>query len=140
MFRARVGSPRGLRWGVLALSAAFLLVTVGADPADARSGHRRVKQAAKHAVQKRSSYEPPYAAIVVDANSGRVLHASNPDSRRHPASITKIMTLYLLFEQIEAGKLKLDTPLTVSAPAPSPAPPQLHLQPRQTLQGQEANQ
>jgi D-alanyl-D-alanine carboxypeptidase len=138
MFRARVGSPRGLRWGVLALSAVFLLVTVGADSADARSRHRRVKQAVKHAVQKRSSYEPPYAAIVVDANSGRVLHAANPDSQRHPASITKIMTLYLLFEQLEAGKLKLDSSLTVSARAASQAPSKLDLKPGQTIKVEDA--
>jgi D-alanyl-D-alanine carboxypeptidase len=138
MFRACVGSPRGLRWGALALSAVFLLVTVGADPADARSRHRRVKQAVKHAVQKRSSYEPPYAAIVVDANSGRVLHAANPDSRRHPASITKIMTLYLLFEQLEAGKLKLDSSLTVSARAAAQAPSKLDLKPGQTIKVEDA--
>ena len=56
----------------------------------------------------------PYADIVVDANSGNVLHATNPDALRHPASLTKIMTLYLLFEQLEAGKLKLDSQLKVS--------------------------
>ena len=54
---------------------------------------------------------PPYAAIVVDANTGAVLHAANPDELRHPASLTKIMTLYLLFERLEAGKLRLDTAL-----------------------------
>ena len=48
-----------------------------------------------------SSYDPPYAAIVVDANTGAVLHAANPDAPRHPASLTKIMTLYLLFERLE---------------------------------------
>jgi len=133
MFRARVGSPHGLRWGVLALSAIFVLVTVGADPADARN-RRRVKQTA----QKHSSYEPPYAAIVIDANSGRVLHAANPDSRRHPASITKIMTLYLLFEQVEAGRIKLDTPLTVSARAAAQAPSKLNLKPGQTIKVEDA--
>ena len=59
-------------------------------------------------------YNPPYAAIVVDAKTGVVLHEANPDSPRHPASLTKIMTLYLLFEQLEAGKIKLDTPMEVS--------------------------
>ena len=38
--------------------------------------------------------------------SGKMLHSTNPDAPRHPASLTKIMTLYLLFEQLEAGKLK----------------------------------
>jgi D-alanyl-D-alanine carboxypeptidase len=138
MFRTCVGSPRGLRWGVLALSAVFLLVTVGADSADARSSRHRAKHAVKHSVKKRSTYEPPYAAIVIDANSGRVLHAANPDSLRHPASITKIMTLYLLFEQIEAGKLKLDSSLTVSARAASQAPSKLDLKPGQTIKVEDA--
>ena len=56
------------------------------------------------------SYNPPYAAIVVDANNGAVLHAAAPDAPRHPASLTKIMTLYLLFERLESGKIALDTP------------------------------
>src|SRR5215468_10865869 len=110
MFRRRIEASRGLRWGALALSAAFLVTTVGSDVADARSRHRRAKATShKHSAQARSSYSPPYAAIVVDANSGRVLHGANPDSLRHPASITKIMTLYLLFEQLEAGRIRLDT-------------------------------
>ena len=57
------------------------------------------------------THAAPYADIVVDANSGTVLHSTNPDAQRHPASLTKIMTLYLLFEQLEAGKLKLDSQL-----------------------------
>jgi D-alanyl-D-alanine carboxypeptidase len=102
----------------------LLFVSAGADPADARARSRRAKQ---------SAYQPPYAAIVVDANSGRVLHAANPDSLRHPASITKIMTLYLVFEQIESGKLRLDTELPVSAHAASQAPSKLGLRPGQTI-------
>jgi len=129
MFRACVGASRGLRWGVLAVAAAVLLVSVGTDPADARS-RRRAKST--------GGYAPPYAAIVVDANSGRVLHATNADSLRHPASITKIMTLYLVFEQIEAGKLRLDTPLPVSAHAASQAPSKLGLRPGQTISVEDA--
>ena len=98
--------PRGLRWGVCSLVAAFSLVAVAGQNADAR---RRKASG--------SNYSPAYAAIVVDANSGTVLHASNPDALRHPASLTKIMTLYMLFERLEAGKLKLDTRLKVSAHA-----------------------
>ena len=61
------------------------------------------------------NYHPPYSAIVIDNNSSQVLHDENADEPRHPASLTKIMTLYLLFEQLEAGRLKLDTQLRVSA-------------------------
>jgi D-alanyl-D-alanine carboxypeptidase len=142
MFRS-VGGSRGLRFGALAVSAAVLIVTVGSDTADARGRHHRAKHASspKHhrtLQASRSSYEPPYAAIVVDANSGRILHASNPDNQRHPASITKIMTLYLLFEQLEAGKLRLDSELEVSAHAASQAPSKLGLRPGQTITVEDA--
>jgi D-alanyl-D-alanine carboxypeptidase len=80
----------------------------------------------------------PYADIVVDANSGNVLHATNPDARRHPASLTKIMTLYLLFEQLEAGKIKLESQLKVSGEASSQSPTKLGLKPGSTLQVEDA--
>jgi D-alanyl-D-alanine carboxypeptidase len=80
----------------------------------------------------------PYSDIVVDANSGKVLHDTNPDARRHPASLTKIMTLYLLFEQLETGKLKLDTQLKVSPEAAGQSPTKLGLKPGSTLQVEDA--
>jgi D-alanyl-D-alanine carboxypeptidase len=80
----------------------------------------------------------PYADIVVDANSGTVLHSTNPDAKRHPASLTKIMTLYLLFEQLEAGKLKLDSPLKVSEQAAEQMPTKLGLKPGSTLAVEDA--
>jgi len=119
--------PRGLRWGVCSLVAAFSLVAVAGQNADAR---RRKASG--------SNYSPAYAAIVVDANSGSVLHASNPDAPRHPASLTKIMTLYMLFERLEAGKLKLDTPLKVSAHAEDQAPTKLDLEDGDTILVEEA--
>src|SRR5689334_22936440 len=119
--------PRGLRWGVCSLVAAFSLVAVAGQNADAR---RRKASG--------SNYSPAYAAIVVDANSGNVLHASNPDALRHPASLTKIMTLYMLFERLEAGKLKLDTPLKVSAHAEDQAPTKLGLEDGETIRVEDA--
>src|SRR6202022_5054522 len=80
----------------------------------------------------------PYADIVMDANSGTVLHSTNPDARRHPASLTKIMTLYLLFEQMEAGKLKLDSQLKVSREAAGQMPTKLGLKPGSALQLEDA--
>jgi D-alanyl-D-alanine carboxypeptidase len=127
MLRARVGAARGLRLSILALGAVFAFTTLGSDPADARRYRKR-----SHQIHTRA-YHPPYAAIVVDANSGQVLHAANADALRHPASLTKIMTLYLLFEQIEAGKLKLDSQLDVSEHASVQAPTKLGLRPGQTL-------
>ncbi|HEX2215123.1 MAG TPA: D-alanyl-D-alanine carboxypeptidase family protein, partial [Xanthobacteraceae bacterium] len=110
------------------LAIALALVAVGSDPADAR---RKKKF-------RISNYNPPYAAIVVDVNSGDVLHAQNADSRRYPASLTKVMTLYLLFEQIEAGKLALNTALPVSAYAASQAPSKLGVRAGQTIEVEDA--
>ena len=114
MLRIRTGARDGLRWGLFGFVAAVL--TLSADPINAA----------------------PYADIVVDANSGAVLHATNPDARRHPASLTKIMTLYLLFEQLDAGKLKLDTPLKVSAEAAGQSPTKLGLKPGSSLAVEDA--
>jgi D-alanyl-D-alanine carboxypeptidase len=80
----------------------------------------------------------PYADIVVDANTGNVLHATNPDALRHPASLTKIMTLYMLFEQLEAGTLKLDSKLKVSEFAAGQSPTKLGLRPGSTIQVEDA--
>src|SRR3546814_18569107 len=52
--------------------------------------------------------EARYAAIVVDADTGQVLHAVNADTRNYPASLTKMMTLYLVLEALEKGTIKLD--------------------------------
>jgi D-alanyl-D-alanine carboxypeptidase len=96
---------------------------------------------AEAARRKKSSgggYSPPYAAMVVDAKTGRTLHAENEDALRHPASITKVMTLYLLFEQLERGKLSLDSRLEVSANAAAQAPSKLGLRPGSTIEVEDA--
>lgn len=131
---ARVGASRRLRWGCLSLAVIVATLAVTSDPAEARRRYKRsgAKQAAS------SSYNPPYAAIVVDANNGSVLHAANPDAPRHPASLTKIMTLYLLFERLEAGKIALDTEMDVSAEASRQAPTKLGLNPGSTLKVDDA--
>jgi D-alanyl-D-alanine carboxypeptidase (penicillin-binding protein 5/6) len=69
--------------------------------------------------------QPRYAAIVVDANTGEVLYDRNSDSPRYPASITKIMTLYLTFEALAAGRLSLSDSVVVSAHAASQSPTKL---------------
>jgi D-alanyl-D-alanine carboxypeptidase len=114
MLRIRTGARDGLRWGLFGFVAAVLTLSNG------------------------PSHAAPYADIVIDANSGTVLHATNPDASRHPASLTKIMTLYLLFEQLEAGKLKLDSALKVSAEAAGQSPTKLGLKPGSTLAAEEA--
>ena len=74
-----------------------------------------------------------HAAIVVDADSGKVLHASNATARRHPASLTKMMTLYLTFEALEKGKLKLGQSLPVSRLAAMQPATNLSMKPGDTI-------
>jgi D-alanyl-D-alanine carboxypeptidase len=95
---------------------------------------RHEHESAKH----ESSYTPPYAAIVLDAGSGKVLHSDKADELRHPASLTKIMTLYLLFEKLDAGKIRLDSQLPVSEHASAQAPTKLGLKPGQTIEVEDA--
>lgn len=80
-----------------------------------------------------SSENTRYAAIVVDAETGEVLFARHADSRRYPASITKVMTLYLAFEALTEGKVKLDDVITVSPRAASQPPSKLGLAAGQTI-------
>ena len=68
-----------------------------------------------------------YASISIDAESGKVLHAVNPDTRNHPASLVKMMTLYVIFEALDSGKLKLDQMLPVSSLAAGRSPSKLGL-------------
>jgi D-alanyl-D-alanine carboxypeptidase len=125
----------GLRFGLCTLAAVVALTAVASDPAEAR--WRRGKRHHGH-FARAAAYNPPYADIVVDANSGQVLHNTNADSLRHPASLTKIMTLYLLFEQLESGKLRLDSRLEVSDHASQQAPSKLGLMPGQTVAVEDA--
>nr|WP_268875843.1 D-alanyl-D-alanine carboxypeptidase family protein [Phaeovulum vinaykumarii] len=75
----------------------------------------------------------PYAALVMDARSGEVLYATNADTRLHPASLTKMMTLYIAFEAIEHGEISLDTKVTVSAHAAAEPPSKLGLKTGQKI-------
>jgi len=79
-----------------------------------------------------------YAAIVIEEDSGRVLFARNADSLRYPASLTKIMTLYLLFEDIAAGHLTLKSRIPVSKVAAGRSPSKLYLKPGQTISAEQA--
>lgn len=68
-----------------------------------------------------------YAGIVVDAKSNQVLYEENADSKRYPASVAKVMTLYVLFQELSAGNLKLSTKMTVSRHAAAAVPTKLGL-------------
>jgi D-alanyl-D-alanine carboxypeptidase len=130
MPRGGVFGRRGLRWGILGLMACVAVASL-TDSADAR---RRFKLRSDTG----ESYNPAYASIVVDVNSGAVMQSSNPDSPRHPASLTKIMTLYLLFERLEQGKITLNTDLPVSAHAAIQAPSKLGLKPGDSIRVETA--
>lgn len=75
----------------------------------------------------------PYAAIVQDARTGEILHAENADTRLHPASLTKMLTLYITFEEIQRGRLSLDTMVTVTANAAAKPPSRLGLKAGQKI-------
>lgn len=78
------------------------------------------------------------AAIIVDANTNNVLYSQSADVLRSPASLTKIMTLYVLFAYLRAGKVKTDTEFRVTAHAASQAPTKLGLKPGSTIKVQDA--
>lgn len=81
-----------------------------------------------------TSYAAPYAALVMDARTGKVLHARNADTRLHPASLTKMMTLYVVFEALERGEIRLDTKVRISKFAASQPPSKLGLRAGQTIE------
>jgi D-alanyl-D-alanine carboxypeptidase len=78
------------------------------------------------------------ASIVVDARSGEVLHENNSNAKRYPASVTKVMTLYVLFEELEAGRMSLKTKMQVSAHAASARPTKLGLKAGSSISVEDA--
>ncbi|ESR23576.1 D-alanyl-D-alanine carboxypeptidase [Lutibaculum baratangense] len=79
-----------------------------------------------------------YAAYIIDANTNEVLFSRNGDVPRYPASITKVMTLFIVFEELEAGRLRLDTPLKVSAAAAAEPPSKIGVKPGSTITVEDA--
>jgi D-alanyl-D-alanine carboxypeptidase len=80
----------------------------------------------------------PKSAIVVDAKTGKVLFAQDPDGLRHPASLTKMMTLFILFETLDSGKLSMASRLNVSAFASRQSPTKLGLRAGSTISVRDA--
>ena len=81
-----------------------------------------------------ASRAAPYAAYVMDARTGETLYSENAETRLHPASLTKMMTLYIAFQEIERGNLSLDTIITVSKNAAAQPPSRLGLKAGQKIQ------
>lgn len=80
----------------------------------------------------------PNSSIVVDAKTGKVLYSKEPDALRRPASLTKMMTLYVLFGELEAGRLSMSSRLKVSAFASRQSPTKLGLKPGSTIAVRDA--
>jgi D-alanyl-D-alanine carboxypeptidase len=98
--------------------------------------HRHARPAAARATVRMlaSPTDPDKdAALIVDGATGKVLYARNENAERHPASLTKMMTLYLLFDALKAGKVTMQTQLPVSWHASIQKPTKLSLRPGQTI-------
>ena len=79
-----------------------------------------------------------YASLVIDAATGEVLHEINADTRNYPASLTKMMTLYMMFNAIEEGRMRLDDRIMMTHRAARQPPSKLGIQPGQTISVEDA--
>ena len=137
MLRTSLVASRHLRvcfFGFVAITTAVAFTT---DIAEARR-YRHSHHVRHYRAESHESYSPAFSSIIVDGNSGATLSSNNPDASRHPASLTKIMTLYLLFERLDAGKMKLDTEMPVSKHASEQDPTKLGLLPGQAIRVDDA--
>jgi len=75
----------------------------------------------------------PYAAFVMDARTGQIFHSENAETPLHPASLTKMMTLYIAFQAIQRGEISLDTEVRIAADAADEPPSRLGLREGQTI-------
>ena len=82
--------------------------------------------------------KPQYVSIAVDGMTGEIVQSTSPDTKVHPASLTKIMTLYVLFEELEAGRVSLDSRFKISSHASAQAPSKLGLKPGSTIRVHDA--
>jgi D-alanyl-D-alanine carboxypeptidase len=120
----------------IALAAAGLIF---GTPADAAPRHRHATAASHkakpaHKAMRGSPTDPAKdAALIVDGATGKILYARNETAERHPASLTKMMTLYLLFEALKAGKITMQTPMPVSRHAAAQKPTKLYLKRGETI-------
>jgi D-alanyl-D-alanine carboxypeptidase len=109
-----------------------LYIVLWVHPALAKTHHHKSHS---HAGVARTA---SYADIVIDADTGQILHSTNADSLRHPASLTKMMTLYLTFQALEAGKINLRQSFSISANASEQSPSKLGLRRGQTIRVEDA--
>lgn len=112
---------------IAVLAGLSLLIPVVAPMSGAyAAAHRPRVVHTAHRAPRDIAFSPEKdAAMVVDGATGKVLYERNPDSLRYPASLTKMMTLYLLFEALEKGTMSLDTPMIASSHAVAQSPTKL---------------
>src|SRR6201996_136186 len=122
----------------VAILAAALALARSAGVAEATARHKPPGGGGRHLSFLGFTSQPKYAAIVVDAKTGEVLYQQAPDDHRYPASITKIMTMYLAFEALRDHQLSLDDRLTISPHAAAQAPSKVGLRPGQTIAVRDA--
>jgi D-alanyl-D-alanine carboxypeptidase len=120
------------------LMLAVGLTALSATPAEARRHHHR-SHVRTTAVMRAGPADPDKdAALIVDGISGKVLYARNAEVERHPASLTKMMTLYLLFDALKNHQIAMDDTLTFSRHAAWQNPTNMHSRPGQTMQVETA--
>jgi D-alanyl-D-alanine carboxypeptidase len=107
--------------GGLLVCALAALLLISPMSAEARRRHHR------------ETYSPPASAMAVDLHTGRILYAKNANEPRFPASLTKVMTLYLLFDALRDGKLTMQSKLRVSERAADQSPTKLGLSTGDTI-------
>ena len=139
---AAIGMPTGKLCRPTAGQIAALLFFVSAlilvvAPLPAAARHHRISRYA-HAADSSLTYPDKDAAIIIDGETGKVLYARNADAERYPASLTKMMTLYLLFDAMHKGQVTQQTPLTVSEHAAAQAPVKLYMRPGDTISVEQA--
>src|SRR5688500_13623131 len=115
-----------------------LLLTIGLAAATVLGGASSPAMAQVPYFQLIPQNSSKYAAIVVDAKTGEVLYGKRADAPRYPASITKVMTLYLAFEALAAGKIALDDPVVFSPRAAAQAPTKLGVRAGDSITVQQA--
>ena len=121
---------------VLSVVAAAVALTCAIAPADAKVRHKHTGGRLPSFLQFTS--QPKYAAIVVDAKTGEVLFEQSPDAHRYPASITKVMTMYLTFEALSEGRLSFDDKIVVSPHAAAQAPSKVGIRQGGTISVRDA--
>jgi len=117
----------------MACVGVLLIGSLSTTEAHARARHRHHRNHIGHQI-----YAPPPASLVVDGNSGRTLFSNNENQLRHPASLTKVMTLYLLFEQLKNGKVHMNDDIDISSHAASMSPSKLGLSPGSSISVEDA--